>query len=42
MTQKLYKSETTVQDSMLCGMSKDQKFQAKHEFKGFKQKLNKK
>ena len=36
MTQKLFKSETTVADSGLCGMSRDQKFQAKHEFEGFK------
>ena len=36
MSQKLFKSETTVADSGLCGMSRDQKFQAEHEFEDFK------
>ena len=33
--QKLFKSETAVPDSGLCGMSRDQKFHGKHEFEGF-------
>ena len=36
MTQKLFKSKTTILDSGLRYMSRDQKFQAKHEFEGFK------
>ena len=36
MNQKLFKSLTTVSVSGLCCKSRDQKFQANHEFEGFK------